>query len=357
VSVMAEEMLTPGKGQVKALVTACGNPVLSTPNGQQLDRALAGLDFMVSIDFYVNETTRHAHVILPPTCFVEHDHYDLIFQAFAVRNVAKYVAPVVPPAPGALHDWQIYAELARRYAQRVWPLQRASITERMKGMVTRGLLGHLSPRRLLQLALWRSPSKLRLRDLLQHPQGIDLGALKPGLRETLHRQQHQVPLLPPAMAQALPDLLASIHACAADLASPESAAQLALAPLKLIGRRDVRSNNSWMHNSERLVSGKARCVLWMHPQDASARGLVALQDVAVQSRVGQITVPLHITADIRQGVVSLPHGWGHGRSGVQLRVAQAHAGASINDLTDDRLPDPISGNAAFSAVPVQVMAA
>jgi anaerobic selenocysteine-containing dehydrogenase len=127
--------------------------------------------------------------------------------------------------------------------------------------------------------------------------------------------------------------------------------------LKLIGRRDVRSNNSWMHNSERLVSGKTRCVLWMHPQDAQLRGLSMHQAVAVQSRVGSITVPLHITPDIRPGVVSLPHGWGHDRAGIQLRVAQAHAGASINDLTDDRLIDTISGNAAFSAVPVEVRAA
>jgi anaerobic selenocysteine-containing dehydrogenase len=350
VSVMAEEMLTPGQGQVKALVTACGNPVLSTPNGRQLDKALAGLDFMVSVDFYVNETTRHAHVILPPTCFVEHDHYDLIFQAFAVRNVAKYVAPVVPPAPGAMHDWQIYAELARRYAQRVWPLQRASMGERIKGMLTRGVLGQTSPRRLLQMALWRGPSGVRLKNLLQHPQGIDLGPLRPGLRETLHRLQRQVPLLPSAMAQALPDLQALLLG-ATPLVSAQGTA------LKLIGRRDVRSNNSWMHNSERLVSGKTRCVLWMHPQDAQLRGLSMHQAVAVQSRVGSITVPLHITPDIRPGVVSLPHGWGHDRAGIQLRVAQAHAGASINDLTDDRLIDTISGNAAFSAVPVEVRAA
>lgn len=350
VSVMAEEMLTPGKGQVRALVTACGNPVLSTPNGQQLDRALAGLDFMVSIDFYVNETTRHAHVILPPTCFVEHDHYDLIFQAFAVRNVAKYVAPIVPATPGALHDWQIYAELARRYAQRAWPLQQASTAERLKGMLTRGIVGHLSPKRLLQLALSRSPSGLRMKDLIKQPQGVDLGPLRPGLRETLHRQQRQVHLLPPAIARAFPALQSVLQ----NTPPPEARAHVSL---KLIGRRDVRSNNSWMHNSERLVSGKPRCVLWMHPQDAQARGLVTQQEVAVQSRVGRITVPLLVTEDIRPGVVSLPHGWGHGRSGVQLRVAQAHAGASINDLTDDRLTDPISGNAAFSAVPVDVQAA
>lgn len=350
VSVMAEEMLTPGKGQVKALVTACGNPVLSTPNGQQLDQALAGLDCMVSIDFYINETTRHAHVILPPTCFVEHDHYDLIFQAFAVRNVAKYVPPVVAATPGALHDWQIYAELARRYAQRAWPLQRASVGERLKGMLTRGILGRTSPRRLLQLALSRSPSGLRLKDLLQHPQGVDLGPLRPGLRETLHRQQHQVPMLPYAIARALPDLQINLRPQVSNEAPDKHT-------LKLIGRRDIRSNNSWMHNSEKLVAGKARCVLWMHPLDAQHRELRPLQTVVVQSRVGQVTVPLHVTEDIRPGVVSLPHGWGHGRTGVQLRVAQSHAGASINDLTDDRLTDAISGNAAFSAVPVSVRAA
>ncbi len=351
VSTLAEEMLTPGPGQVRALVTTCGNPVLSTPNGQQMDRALSGLDFMVCIDFYLNETTRHAHVILPPTCMVEHDHYDLIFLTFAVRNVAKYVPPIVAPGAHAKHDWQIYAELAHRYAQRVWSMERATLAQRLKAMLTRGILGKLSPKRILQIGLSRSPGSLRLKHLLAAPSGVDLGPLKPGLRQTLQHKKRRLPLLPAPIAQALPELLNQVQAHASTEALPTASSHL-----KLIGRRDVRSNNSWMHNSERLVSGKARCVLWMHPQDAQVRGLSDGQSVDVTSRVGHISVLLHLTDDIRPGVVSLPHGWGHGRSGVQLRVAQAHAGASINDLSDELRIDRISGNAAFSAQPVQVSA-
>jgi len=347
VATLAEEMLTPGPGQVRALVTTCGNPVLSTPNGQQLDRALAGLDFMVCIDFYINETTRHADVILPPTCMVEHDHYDLIFLTFAVRNTAKYVPPIVAPADNAKHDWQIYAELAKRYAQQVWAMENTTVAQRLKAMLTRGVLGRLSPKRVLQIGLSRSPGSLRLKHLLAAPSGVDLGPLKPGLIKTLQGKKRRVPLLPAPIAQGLSELLASVHATASAPANTD---------LKLIGRRDVRSNNSWMHNSERLVSGKARCVLWMHPQDAQARGLSDGQSVDISSRVGRISVPLHLSDDIRPGVVSLPHGWGHGRSGVQMRVAQAHAGASINDLSDELLVDRISGNAAFSAQPVQVTA-
>ncbi|HEX5371240.1 MAG TPA: molybdopterin-dependent oxidoreductase [Aquabacterium sp.] len=345
VSVMAEEMLTPGEGQVRALVTSCGNPVLSTPNGQQMDRALAGLDFMVSVDFYINETTRHAHVILPPTCFVEHDHYDLIFLMLAVRNVARYTPAIVPRTAEQKHDWEIYSELARRYARRTWSSDRASVLNRLKGLGTRSLMARLSPQRLLQIALRRNAYGLTMKQLLAHPEGIDLGPLKPSLRQTLQRSQRRVPLLPTPIRLGLPALLDEVRAPAANDA------------LKLIGRRDVRSNNSWMHNSERLVSGKPRCVLWMHPSDAHARALQAGQDVTVRSRVGQVRVPLHITTDIRPGVVSLPHGWGHDRTGVALRVAQAHAGASINDLSDDQRTDALSGNAAFSAQPVQVEAA
>jgi anaerobic selenocysteine-containing dehydrogenase len=349
VSVMAEEMLTPGKGQLRALVTSCGNPVLSTPNGRQLDEALGQLDFMVSIDFYLNETTRHAHVILPPTCGVEHDHYDLVFLHLAVRNIARYSEAVVPPPDGALHDWQIYLELASRYARRIWASERSTARQRLMGMVTRGLMRHLTPRRLLAIGLKRGRSGLTLQRLLDQPQGVDLGPLKPSLVAGLQKRQRRIDLLPLAIRQELPNLVALF-------AAPAATAPQAAAPntLKLIGRRDVRSNNSWMHNSARLVSGKPRCTLWIHPDDAQARQLTEGQTVTVRSRVGHVQVPVHITTDIRPGVVSLPHGWGHDRTGIVLQVAQAHAGASINDLTDDRLTDRISANAAFSAVPVWI---
>ncbi|MGE5452698.1 MAG: molybdopterin-dependent oxidoreductase [Acidobacteriota bacterium] len=346
VSVMAEEMLTPGPGQIKALVTSCGNPVLSTPNGQQLEQALQGLDFMVAIDFYLNETTRHADVILPPTCFVEHDHYDLVFLHLAVRNVARYNDAIVQAEPGTLHDWQIYSELARLYASRVWALDKGRAVQRIKGMATRSIMARLSPQRLLKIGLRRAQSPITLARLQAHPQGIDLGPLQPSLVASLSKRKRRVRLLPDAIRQELP--LVQTSFLTASTAEPT---------LKLIGRRDVRSNNSWMHNTTRLVSGKNRCVLWMHPHDASARQLQDGQAVQVQSRVGQITVPVHVTDLIRTGVVSLPHGWGHDRPGIQLRVAQAHPGASINDLTDDRATDRLSGNAAFSALPVEVRAA
>lgn len=368
VSVMAEEMLTPGKGQLRALVTSCGNPVLSTPNGRQLDEALRGLDFMVSIDFYLNETTRHAHVILPPTCGVEHDHYDLVFLHLAVRNIARYSEAIVPPAEGALHDWQIYMALATRYARRVWSLERTNVRQRLTGMVTRGIMGQLTPRRLLAIGLNRAgkakgATKIpTMKQLLAHPQGVDLGPLQPSLVEGLRKRGRRIDLLPLAIRQELPNLMsvfpADVPTTPAKTEDATDASEPAARPtLKLIGRRDVRSNNSWMHNSARLVSGKPRCTLWIHPRDAASRQLQDGQTVTVASRVGQVRVPVHVTEDIRPGVVSLPHGWGHDRTGIAMQVAQAHAGASINDLTDDRLTERISANAAFSAVPVWVEAA
>ncbi|MDO9237230.1 MAG: molybdopterin-dependent oxidoreductase [Aquabacterium sp.] len=356
VSVMAEEMLTPGKGQMRALITSCGNPVLSTPNGRQLDKALDGLDFMVSIDFYLNETTRHADVILPPTCAVEHDHYDLLFLHLAVRNVARYTEAIVPHGEGALHDWQIYAELARRYARRTWSLERANVRQRLTGMLTRGVMTRMPPHRLLALGLNRAKKGLSFKRLKAHPEGIDLGALQPSLVDKLQKRGRRIDLLPLGIRKELPHLMQVFPATAA-AATAVPTAPSGQATLKLIGRRDVRSNNSWMHNSARLVSGKPRCTLWIHPQDASSRGLIDGQTVTVSSRVGQVSVPLHLTEDIRPGVVSLPHGWGHDRIGTDIKIAQAHAGASINDLTDDQLTERISANAAFSAVPVWIDAA
>ena len=353
VSVMAEEMLTPGKGQIRALVTSAGNPVLSTPNGRQLDEALTQLDFMVSIDFYVNETTRHADVILPPTCFVEHDHYDLVFLHLAVRNVARYSDAIVQRAPDALHDWEIYGELAQRYARRAWSLERGGVRSRLTGLLSRALMKRLSPQRLLAIGLRRSGAAQRgvtMAKLRAHPEGLDLGPLQPSLGKALQARGKRIDLMPSAIRRELPQLVGPFTA-------PLPTGDTGRPALKLIGRREVRSNNSWMHNSERLVSGKARCTLWIHPEDAQRHALRDGQTVTVASRTGRIKVPVHVTPDIRSGVVSLPHGWGHDREGVQLQVARAHPGASINDLTDDRQTDRISANAAFSAVPVWIEAA
>ncbi|GHF36249.1 anaerobic selenocysteine-containing dehydrogenase [Deinococcus metalli] len=316
---MAEEMLTPGDGQVRALVTIAGNPVLSTPDGARLDRALAGLDFMVSIDPYLNETTRHAHVILPPATGLEVGHYDVIFHHFAVRNTARYSDPVFPIGPDQRYDHQIFAGL----------------TERLTGKAG------TSPEARLNLGLKHGPYATSVEDLRAHPHGIDYGPLTPCLPERLLTAGGRVHLAPAAMLADLPRLHATLRA--------------PVPPLVLIGRRDLRSNNSWMHNTPRLMRGPARCTVQLHPHDA--RGLQDGQDVTVQSRVGAVTVPLEITEDVMPGVACLPHGFGHGRVGVRLAVAQAHAGASVNDLTDPERVDALTGNAALNGVPVTVRAA
>jgi anaerobic selenocysteine-containing dehydrogenase len=205
---------------------------------------------------------------------------------------------------------------------------------------------------VLDIGLRRNGHGLNLAKLRAHPHGLDLGPLQPSLFKKLRQRGRRIDLLPVGIRQELPHV-ASVF----PVTSPSTDTSTDTATLKLIGRRDVRSNNSWMHNSARLVSGKPRCTLWIHPQDAAARQLQDGQQVNVASRVGQVSVPVHLTEDIRPGVVSLPHGWGHDRPGTNMQVAQAHAGASINDLTDDRLTERISANAAFSAVPVRVEAA
>lgn len=344
VAVLAEEIETPGRGQVRGLVTSAGNPVLSAPNGGRLDRALARLDFMVSIDFYLNETTRHAHLILPPTDPLEHDHYDLAFHILAVRNTAKYSPALFAPEPGARHDWQILLGLARR-------LDRA----KGRGPSRRLLLAtleRLGPRGVTNLLLRFGPHGaglntfrrgLSLSALEAAPHGVDLGPLQPSLPGRLFSRDRRLELAP---ARFLADVPRLRHAMAAPPVDGPS--------LALIGRRDLRSNNSWMHNSQRLVRGPERCTLLMHPKDAGERGLRDGQRVRVSSRAGAVEVALAVSDGIRPGVVSLPHGWGHDRPGTRLRVANAHAGASLNDLTDDLRVDPLSGTAAFSGTPVEV---
>jgi anaerobic selenocysteine-containing dehydrogenase len=345
VAALAEEIDTPGPGQLRALVTSAGNPVLSTPNGERLDRALASLDFMVSVDFYVNETTRHAHVILPPTAALEHDHYDLAFHVLAIRNTAKYSPPLVERPADARHDWEIFNELTRR-------LSGGSRWQRLVAQAQAAALGRLGPRGMLDVALRLGPRvkgrpRLRLRDLENAPHGIDLGALQPCLPGRLLTPDGKIALAPEA-------LVADVQRLEARLAEPAAVAEHGL---ELIGRRELRSNNSWMHNSQRLVKGPQRCTLLMHPTDAAARRLADGALVRVTSRVGAVTAPVKISDEVMPGVVSLPHGWGHGRPGVRLAVAAAHPGASINDLTDDQRLDTLSGNASFSGVRVTVEAA
>lgn len=336
VAVMAEEILTPGEGQIRALITSAGNPVLSTPNGAQLDRALAGLDFMVSIDFYLNETTRHADVILPPTSALQHDHYDLIFHVFAVRNTARYSEPLFDKPADARHDWEIFEALGERIAARL--VIKREAYPRPDQVVDMGLrTGPYGAAR-------KHPENLSLAALKKQPHGIDLGPLESRLPQRLaHRDQH-IRCAPSEMLAELENFHAALKV---DTAAP---------PLALIGRRHVRSNNSWMHNSLRLVRGPVRNRLLMHPADVAARGLCDGAKVSVQSRVGAVVVELEASESVMPGVVSLPHGWGHDRSGTRMGIAEAHAGVSPNDLTDELLLDGVSGNAALNGVPVTVAA-
>ena len=335
VATLADEIETPGKGQVRALLTCAGNPVLSAPNGARIDRALPTLDFMVSVDGYVNETTRHADIILPPVAALERDHYDIALNAFAVRNVAKFVPAPVEREPGTLFDWEIMLELAARMRTGASPLgARLALLATSAGR-------KLGPRAILELGLRLGPYKLSLAKLAEHPHGLDLGPLErrlPGMLETKDRRVHLAP--PSFVAEARRLLLQPERAIANNLV--------------LIGRRHLRSNNSWLHNSASLVKGKPRCTLLMHPDDAARQGLQNGARVAIESRVGRIEAPLEVSDTIMPGVVSLPHGFGHDRARVELSVAREHAGVSVNDITDDLLLDRLSGNAAFSGVPVVV---
>jgi anaerobic selenocysteine-containing dehydrogenase len=336
VATLAEEIETPGPGAVRALVTHAGNPVLSTPNGRRLERALASLDFFVAIDFYRNETTRHAHLILPPTEPLEHTHYDVAFYLLSVRNFARWSDPVFRPEKTARHDHEIFAGLTERLLRDA-PLQRR-LAAKVKAW--------LGPERLIDLGLRAGPYGIKrglrglsVARLRKHPHGIDLGPLEPRLPARLFSKNHRIDAAPRLFLDALAELESS---------SAERAA------LVLIGRRDLRSNNSWMHNVPGLVTGKNRCTAQIHPADAAARGIEAGSLVRVRSRVGEIELPAEITDAVMPGVISIPHGWGHGRPGIALGVASQHAGASINDLTDDLRTDPTTGAAAFSGTPVEV---
>jgi anaerobic selenocysteine-containing dehydrogenase len=332
---MREEIEAPGPGQIKAFVSIAGNPVLSTPDGRRLGQALDTLDFMVAIDIYLNETTRHADVILPPTTALERDHYDLVFHGLAVRNTARFSPAVFAKPADARHDWEIYRDLVARLDGRLdRRLPRRARLRRRARMA-------LSPTRQLELLLLTgrrlSPARLR-----RHPEGVDLGPLRPTMPERLQTPDRRIDLAPALVVGDLDRL----HAWLAE--RPEDG-------LVLIGRRHKQDNNSWFHNSTRLTRGRPRHHLLMHPDDLAARGIEDGTQVTVSSRVGSVRVEVSATADMMPGVVSLPHGYGHQVDGTRLRNATKVVGASINDLTDPELLD-VSGNAALNGVPVTVEA-
>ena len=357
VACLAEEILTEGEGQIRALITSCGNPILSTPNGNQLDTALEKLDFMVSIDIYINETTRHANIILPAATGLEVSHYDMTFNALAIRNVARFSEPLFEKAEGAKFDWEILQELTNRLNGETAPIQDP----------------HLSK---VEMGLAFGPHKLSLEKLRQNPHGIDLGPLQPCFPERLLTEDKKIHLAPEILVKDIERVKSNFAILTNGKSLNESqilrfaqndrqqeilhyvqndkSVQNDNLDLMLINRRHLRDNNSWMHNSKRLIKGRNRCTLLIHPNDAKRRGIVEGSTVKIKSRVGQIEAPVELSEKMMVGVVCLPHGYGHDRKGVQLDVAKAHAGVSVNDLTDDLQLDELTGNAVFGGVPVRV---
>lgn len=348
VSVLAEEILTEGEGQVKAMVTSAGNPVLSTPNGQQLEKAFEDLEYMVSIDIYINETTRHANIILPPATGLEVDHYDLIFHMFAVRNTTKFSSALFEPKQGAKYDWEIFKALTKRMYSKP---KKKSLASKAVGAV----FPTETPEQILDMGLkfgpygklkgkFLSSEGLSLKKLKQSPHGIDLGPLESVFPDRLFTASKKIQMVPPVFLTDQ-ERLAKRFEALRDEQKPNGFA--------LIGRRNLRTNNSWMHNSPRLVKNNP-CTLYMHATDADKLGIEEKQSVKVTSRVGSVEIPVEITEDIMPGVVSIPHGWGHGRKGVKLDVATQSPGVSVNDLTDDQYIDKLTGNAALNGVPVEI---
>jgi anaerobic selenocysteine-containing dehydrogenase len=321
VAAMAEEIMTEGDGQIRALVTSCGNPVLSTPNGRQLDAALEKLEFMVSIDLYINETTRHADIILPPATNLESSHYDIIFNTFAVRNTAKYSPPLFAKGDDAKHDWEIFQQLVHR----------------LNG--AEGEFKPEPPEVKLGMGLMFGKYGLSLDALRENPHGVDLGELQQSLPRRLQNKDKRIALAPEMLIADVDRLLASDLDANSDF------------PFSLIGRRHLRDCNSWMHTFEVLMKGPNRCTVLINEEDAAMRGLLDGQMVVVSSRAGSVELPCELTANISPGVVSIPHGYGHNGNGA-LR-----AGVSINDLTDELVLDELTGNAAFSGVRVKIEAA
>jgi len=336
VAAFAEELETPGQGQVRMLITNAGNPALSLPNGRRLEAAFAKLDFMVSIDIYLNETTKHADIILPPTWGLENDYYPLIFGSLAIRNHAKYSQAVLPRDGDTRPDWQIFIDLATRIK-----------TKRSKGLaigarLTDAIARRVKPRGVLDIALRTGPYRgLSVRKLERNPHGIDLGPLQPRLKDVVRTESGRVQLAPRLLVDDVTRVRQLLTQSSDDA-------------LILIGRRTLRSNNSWMHNSERLVKGNDRCVLLMHPDDAEKRGLKTGDRARIATSIGAIEAPVAISDEIMRGIISLPHGWGHDRDGVRLRVASKRPGVSVNDITDDSAIDPVSGVTHFNGIPTRV---
>jgi anaerobic selenocysteine-containing dehydrogenase len=370
VACMAEEIDTPGEGQIRALFTIAGNPALSAPDSDRLDRALADLDLLVSVDLYRNETSCHADVILPVPSPLSRGHFDLAFNQLAIRNTARWSPPVFPLADGQMDEWDILLRLAAIGAGQGPAIDLASLDDflahqvvdrevttpgsRVHGRDPGELLAALAPRRGAERVLdfflrvgpygeafGTDPDGLSLDVLERNPHGIDFGPLHPRLPDMLRTPTGKVELAPAAIAADVDRL-------------EEGLIARSDAPFVLIGRRHLRSNNSWMHNLPTLASGTNRCTLQIHPDDAAALSIADGERARVASRVGAVEVEVAHTDSLRRGVVSLPHGWGHDRDGADLRVAAQRPGVNSNALTDPAEIDPLSGNAVLNGIPVTV---
>lgn len=321
---LADEILTEGEGQIKCLITSCGNPVLSIPNGAKLETALENLDFYVAIDIYLNETTCKANLILPPATGLEVPHYDITFHTLAVRNTTKYSSPLFDKSEGAKYDWEIFQELCHKLQN------------------NEGEYQPISPEIMLSHMLKDNAYGIDFETIKNAKHGIDLGPLKPCMPERLINPEKKVELMPKEMVDDLERLFSHFDK------------NLNNNNFTLIGRRQLRDNNSWMHNSASLIKGRERCNLLMHSTDAQLLNINDNELVNIKSRVNSVSAKVEISDDMMPGVVSLPHGYGHHRKGIQLELASAKAGVSLNDLTDHLLIDELTGNAAFSNLEVEI---
>jgi anaerobic selenocysteine-containing dehydrogenase len=349
------------------MVTVAGNPVSSAPNAGRLGKALASLDFMVAVDFYINETTRNADVILPPPSPLQRDTYDLALYHFHVRNVAKYSQPALRKPDDHPDEWEILLTLAKGmmgmrdvslndaddFVFRQFAESEISDGGRWDGLTVdeafEALSARRGPARLLDLMLrvghygdgfGREPDGLTLAQLEANPHGVDLGPLATQIPEVLRTEDALVDLAPEVIV--------------ADIERLERSLEAPVSPHLLIGRRHLRSNNSWMHNIHSLIKGRPRCTLLVHPDDAAKLGVKSGDAVRVESRIGCIDAPAEVSDEIMPGVVSLPHGWGHDLPGVEMQLARANAGVNVNLLSDDAMLDDVSGNAAFNGLPVSL---
>ncbi|MDQ0747371.1 anaerobic selenocysteine-containing dehydrogenase [Streptomyces africanus] len=369
-SALAEEIDTATEeGEpVRALLAVAANPVLSAPDGDRLDKALDSLDFMVSVDPYLNETSRHADVVLPPPPPSQSPHHDFAFNTLAVRNQVRYTRPAVPLESGRMAETEILARLILAVTGmhgadpaavdqmvidqtlgKAVKEPHSPVHGRDPRELAAQLTGDTGPERRLDMMLRLGPygdgfgvrpDGLTLEQLLAHPHGVDLGPLRPRLPQPLKTRSGKVELLPQPIADDLPRLKRALAE------RPDG--------LVLVGRRHLRSNNSWMHNVPALTGGSNRCTLHIHPEDAERLGVRDGAPVRVKGAGGEVTAPAEVTDDVRRGVVSLPHGWGHNRPGTRLSHAATDPGVNVNQLLDGRLLDPLSGNAVLNGVPVVV---